>query len=106
MTLRSLLLTLALSSMVFVVLFRGVHRKMLARRDAEHALRGSEQYNRSIVDSSPDCLAILTCDARLSLMTPQGLRLMEVADFGSLAGTDWFALWSGADQAAARRAVA
>jgi PAS domain S-box-containing protein len=106
MTLMSLLFTLALSSIVFVVLFRGIRREMLARRDAEHALRGSEQYNRSIVDSSPDCLAILTRDARLSLMTPQGLRLMEVADFGSIADTDWFAFWRGEDQAAARRAVA
>jgi PAS domain S-box-containing protein len=79
---------------------------MRARRDAEDALRDGEQYNRSIVDSSPDCLAILTPDARLSQMTPQGLRLMEVEDFGSIAGADWFSFWSGEDQAAARRAVA
>jgi len=51
-TLISLLVTLALASAIFIVLFRGVHREMLARRGAEHALRGSEQYNRSIVDSS------------------------------------------------------
>jgi PAS domain S-box-containing protein len=105
-TLISLLVTLALASAIFIVLFRGVRGEMLARRDAEHALRGSEQYNRSIVDSSPDCLAILTPDARLSQMTPQGLRLMEVEDFGSIAGADWFSFWSGEDQAAAQRAVA
>jgi len=79
---------------------------VLERRDAEHALRSSEQYNRSIVDGSPDCLAILTPDARLSQMTPQGRRLMEVEDFTSIANADWFAFWSGEDQAAARRAVA
>jgi len=105
-TLISLLVTLALASAIFIVLFRGIHRDMRARRDAEHALRDSEQYNRSIVDSSPDCLAILTADARLSRMTSQGLRLMEVKDFGSIANTDWLEFWSGEDQAAARRAVA
>jgi PAS domain S-box-containing protein len=105
-TLISLLVTLALASAIFIVLFRGVHREMLARRGAEHALRGSEEYNRSIVDSSPDCLAILTTDARVSQMTPQGLRLMEVPDFRAIANTDWFAFWSGEDQSAARRAVA
>jgi PAS domain S-box-containing protein len=105
-TLISLLVTLALASAIFIVLFRGVHREMLARRGAEHALRGSEEYNRSIVDSSPDCLAILTTDARISQMTPQGLRLMEVPDFRAIANTDWFAFWSGEDQSAARRAVA
>jgi PAS domain S-box-containing protein len=105
-TLVSLLITLALASAIFVGLFRGVRREALARSDAEHALRASEQYNRSIVDSSPDCLAILTPDARVSQMTPEGLRLMEVKDFSSIAGADWFAFWSGADQAAARLAVA
>jgi PAS domain S-box-containing protein len=105
-TLISLLVTLALAAAIFIVLFRGVHREMRARRDAEGALRDSEQYNRSIVDSSPDCLAILTPDARLSQMTPQGLRLMEAEDFGSIANADWFGFWSGEDQAAARRAVA
>jgi PAS domain S-box-containing protein len=106
MTLISLLITLAAASAIFIVLFRGIRAEMRARRDAEHALRDSEQYNRSIVDSSPDCLSILTPDARLSQMTPQGLRLMEVADFGSIADSDWFAFWSGEAQAAARRAVA
>jgi len=105
-TLISLLVTLGLASSIFIVLFRGIHRGMLARRDAEHALRSSEQYNRSIVDGSPDCLAVLTPDARLSQMTPQGQRLMEVEDFSSIADADWFAFWSGEDQAAARRAVA
>ena len=105
-TLVSLLITLALASAIFIGLFRGVRREALARSDAEHALRASEQYNRSIVDSSPDCLAILTPDARVSQMTPEGLRLMEVKDFSSIAGADWFAFWSGADQAAARLAVA
>jgi PAS domain S-box-containing protein len=105
-TLVSLLITLALASAIFLGLFRGVRREALARSDAEHALRASEQYNRSIVDSSPDCLAILTPDARVSQMTPEGLRLMEVKDFSSIAGADWLAFWSGADQAAARLAVA
>ncbi|MGH9562759.1 MAG: PAS domain-containing protein, partial [Terracidiphilus sp.] len=104
-TLISLLVTLALASAIFIALLRGVHREMLARRNAERALRASDQYNRSIVESSPDCLAILTPDARLTQMTPQGMRLMEVEDFRPIANADWFAFWSGEDQAAARRAV-
>src|SRR5882762_303868 len=45
-TLISLLVTLALASAVFIVLFRAIHREMRARRGAEQALRDSEQYNR------------------------------------------------------------
>ncbi|MGB6308398.1 MAG: PAS domain-containing protein [Steroidobacteraceae bacterium] len=105
-TLISLLVTLALASAIFIALFGGAHREMQARRSAERALRASDQYNRSIVDSSPDCLATMTADARVTQMTPQGMRLMEVKDFSTIANTDWFAFWSGEDQAAARRAVA
>jgi PAS domain S-box-containing protein len=105
-TLTSLLITLGSASALFIALFRGIHREMLARRDAESALRASDQYNRSIIDSSPDCVAILTPEARLSQMTPQGLRLMDIGDFSSIADADWFAFWSGEDQAAARGAVA
>jgi PAS domain S-box-containing protein len=105
-TLISLLITMAVALALFVALFRGIHREMRARRDAEQALRDSDQYNRSIVDSSPDCLAILTPDARVIQMTPQGMRLMDVKDFASIADSDWFGFWSGEEQAAARRAVA
>jgi PAS domain S-box-containing protein len=105
-TLISLLVTVAVGLALFVALFRGIHREMRARRDAEQALRDSDQYNRSIVDSSPDCLAILTADARVIQMTPQGMRLMDVKDFASIADSDWFGFWSGEEQAAARRAFA
>jgi PAS domain S-box-containing protein len=40
-TLISLLVTLALASAIFIALFRGIHREMRARRDAEHSLRDS-----------------------------------------------------------------
>src|SRR5882724_8578406 len=35
-TLISLLITLTLAASIFIVLFRGIHRGMVARRDAEH----------------------------------------------------------------------
>jgi PAS domain S-box-containing protein len=105
-TLISLLVTLAFASAIFIALFRGVHREMLARREAEGARRAGEEYNRSIVDASPDCMAVLTPEARVIQMTPQGLRLMEAENCAWLRDADWLALWSGDDAAAARRAVA
>lgn len=105
-TLVSLLVTLLVASAVFIYLFGGIHREMRARREAEKALRKSEQYNRSIVDSSPDCLAMLTLDSRLSEMTPQGCRLLDVEDFSTIANTSWLGLWSDADRGAAQAAVA
>jgi len=105
-TLISLLITLAAASALFIALFRAIHHEMAARRDAEQALRASEQYNRSIVDSSPDCLAVLTPEARVSQMTPQGMKLLGIDDFSSIADGDWFEFWTGEDRAAAHNALA
>jgi PAS domain S-box-containing protein len=104
-TLVSLLITLALAGALFIALFRSIHREMLARRDAEGALRASEQYNRSIVASSPDCLAILNMEGRIAQMTPHGLRLMDISHFASIENTHWLDLWSGGDLTKARDAV-
>ncbi|MDB6086145.1 MAG: hypothetical protein JWN43_4026, partial [Gammaproteobacteria bacterium] len=103
-TLISLLLTLTAAAGLFTALFRAIHREMLRRREAESALRTSEQYNRSIVDSSPDCLCVLTLQGRLKHMTPQGCRLMEVDDFSSVADIDWLRIWKGEDRTAAAAA--
>jgi PAS domain S-box-containing protein len=105
-TLLSLFFTLAVASALFFALFRAIHREMIARREAEGALRASDRYNRSIVESSPDCVAILTPDARLSYMTPNGLRMMDITDFTAVADTDWLESWQGEVEPAARAAVA
>ncbi len=104
-TLMSLLMTLAMASATFFALFRGIRREMLARRTVVNALRASDRYNRSIVDSSPDCLGVLDPDGRLMQLTPQGCRLLEVDDFSSLAGVDWVSMWKEADRPAAREAL-
>ncbi len=103
-TLFSLLATLTVAAGLFTALFRGIHREMTARRDAETALRTSDQYNRSIVDSSPDCLGVLTLDGRLKQMTAQGLKLMQVDDFSGVEGINWLKIWKGADRLAAAAA--
>jgi PAS domain S-box-containing protein len=105
-TLIWLLVTLAVAATLFIVLFRSIHREMRARRDAENALRASDQYNRSIIESSPDCVAILSADARILQMTSHGLHLLGIEDFSSVENTDWLETWSGEDQAAAQSAVA
>jgi PAS domain S-box-containing protein len=104
-TLISLLITLLAAALLFIALFRGIHREMRARRGAEEALRASEQYNRSIVESSPDCVAILTLDARITQMAAQGLRLMGIDDFSTIKDSDWLAPWLGEDSLAALLAV-
>ncbi|MBK1731758.1 PAS domain S-box protein [Thiococcus pfennigii] len=77
-----------------------------ARQAAEAALRESEAYSRSIVDSVQDCLKVLSLDGRLLDMAPRGRELMCVADFAQLRGADWLGFWEGEDRKAARQAIA
>jgi PAS domain S-box-containing protein len=104
-TLISLLITLALAIALFVTLFRGIHREIFARRSAERALRDSDQYNRSIIESSPDCVAVLTTGAHITQMNPRGVALMGFNDPISVLGKDWCTFWEGEDRQAARGAV-
>jgi PAS domain S-box-containing protein len=104
-TLISLLMTLAVASGLFLALFRAIHREMRARREAEVALRDSDRYTRSILDSSPDCLGVLTLEGHLTQMTPQALRLMEIDDFSTVEGAEWVKIWKGADRTAAKIAM-
>jgi len=68
------------------------------RMAAERLLRESESFNRSIVQSSEDCLKVLSLDGRIVEMAEPGRRIMEVADFEEIRGTDWLAFWNPEDQ--------
>jgi len=105
-TLTAMLLTLAAAIGLFIALFRSIHNEMRARHGAEQALRDSDQYNRSIIQSSPDVVSVLSTGAQITQMTPQGMRLMGIDDISALAGKDWCSLWRGEARDAARDAVA
>jgi PAS domain S-box-containing protein len=105
-TLLSLLATLALASALFIALFRGVHREVRARREAEDAVRASDRYSRSVLDSSPDCLCVLTLEGRISQMTARGRRLMDIDESVIIDDREWLDAWTGDDRIAAETALA
>ncbi len=77
----------------------------IARRAAERELRSSEEFNRRVLASSPDCIKVLDLDARLHFMSEGGMCVMEVDDFCSIQGTYWPDFWQGDDNANALAAV-
>ena len=74
------------------------------RKLAEDALRESEAFNRSIVESSPDCIKVLSLDGTL-LSLLRGHELLGIDDKTQLLNTSWFDLWDGEDRRAAESAV-
>ena len=75
-----------------------------ARKQAEDALRESEEFNRSIVKSSPDCIKVLDLDGNL-LSMQSGQALLGIEDIQPFLNKSWLDFWTGEDRLAARAAV-
>ena len=63
------------------------------RKEAEDRLRASEEFNRSLMNGSSDCVKVLDLDGRLLTINGPGLCAMEIDDFTPLCGQEWMTLW-------------
>ena len=85
--------------------FDGTVADITERKLADVALREIEAFNRSIVDSSPDCIKVLDLDGNL-LSMQNGLALLGIEDIRPFLNKSWTSFWKGADRAASQAAVA
>ncbi|HJR76333.1 MAG TPA: PAS domain S-box protein [Nitrospiraceae bacterium] len=77
-----------------------------AIKDAEQALRESEDFTKQVLRSSADCIKVLDLEGRLLFMNEAGMTLMEIPDPSSVTGRVWTEFWEGDDGAAASAALA
>ncbi len=75
-------------------------------KQSEAALRESEELKQSILESSQDCIKVLTLDGRVSYISPGGLCLLEIDDPASILNTVWADRWQGDDHKKANAAIA
>jgi len=80
----------------------GVIQDITERRQVEQALRESEAFSRTMLESSPDCAKVLDREGRLQYINQNGQCLMEIDDFASWIGKPW---WSHLPEAGAALAV-
>lgn len=81
------------------------HINITDRRKAEDSLKNSEEFTRSIFESSPDCVKILELDGTLHSMNTNGLCIMEIDDFSGFQGKQWVDFWEGDENEMAYQAV-
>ncbi|HEX8248029.1 MAG TPA: CHASE3 domain-containing protein [Pyrinomonadaceae bacterium] len=81
------------------------HIDITDRKKAETELAASEDFNRSIVENSPDCVKVLELDGNMISMNYPGMCLMEIDDFTLFQGRQWTDNWQGEYNRLAREAV-
>ncbi|MDP9004573.1 MAG: response regulator, partial [Verrucomicrobiota bacterium] len=77
----------------------------IERKQAEGALKESEELLRRVMDSSQDCIKILDLEGRLLWMNEGGKEIMEIDDFDNLQNQLWADLWPPQEQASALDAL-
>jgi PAS domain S-box-containing protein len=75
------------------------------QKQAEAALRQSEEFNRQILDSSDDCIKVLDLSGQLLYMSPGGQRLLCLDDITPLLNLSWIEFLAAADQQTAQKAI-
>ena len=63
------------------------------RKQADKAMRSSEEFSRAVLESSSDCVKTLDGAGRIISLNKNGLCLLEIDDFSSWQGMNWRELW-------------
>lgn len=65
----------------------------LERKGIEESLRQSEAFNKSIIDSSSDCIKVLDLQGRLQYMSPNGRKILGIVDMQPFVGMHYADFW-------------
>ncbi|KQT52342.1 hypothetical protein ASG43_19980 [Aureimonas sp. Leaf454] len=63
------------------------------RKHAEEALKESEAFSGSVLESSADCIAVLDLEGNIVFMNERGLRAMGMRTSADSLGRHWTSLW-------------
>ena len=75
------------------------------RNQAEERLRASEEFARTVLEASPDCLKVIGADGRLNFVNQNGACLLELDDPSAVVGQLWESLWPDASRPKIRQSI-
>lgn len=59
----------------------------------EDLLQGIENFNRIVLENSPDCIKLIDAEGKIQYMNTNGMCIMELDDFGQIRNKPWVELW-------------
>jgi len=80
---------------------RDITQAVNARRQTEE----NELFNRTVLESSPDCLKVLDNEGRIQFMNFNGLCQMEIDDFSIFKNKNWWSLWGSENKALVKESL-
>ncbi len=72
---------------------------------ARKQIEESGEFNRTVLESSPDCLKVLDVEGRIQYMNFNGLFQMEIDDFSDFKNKNWVTLWGNENEAIVKAAI-
>jgi PAS domain S-box-containing protein len=63
------------------------------QKQTEFEIKQAQEFNRTVLESSPDCMKLLDKKGRLRYMNFNGQCQMEIDDFGKFKNKLWWELW-------------
>lgn len=85
-------------------LYRAAQQEIVARRNNEEALATAEEFSRSVIESSADCIAVLEPDGKLLFVNKNGTTVFDVGSSNST-GYSWIDHWPEEARIGVSRAV-
>lgn len=76
------------------------------RKATEAALRESEEFNRTVLEASPDCLKVIDAAGRIEYINENGACLLEIDDCATVLGQNWEMLWPASEHDTVRNGIA
>jgi PAS domain S-box-containing protein len=86
--------------------FIGAVEDITRRKETEEQLRRSNEFNRTVIESSRDCIKTLALDGTLLWISERGQRTLCVEDAAEILGKCWVDFWDPSERQAAREALA
>jgi len=72
---------------------------------ARKKIQESEIFNRSVLDSSPDCIKVIDKNGRIEFMNDKGMSLLEIDNITEVKNKFWWELWDQDDIPMIKKAV-